>query len=164
MHSLAGIVPVVLIAALAGARAQGADPLAGPAADLGLSFSVEDGVTAGGASGDALMDAGRLAAPWNRDPHRRAAGPSSSVERRVGVRITTRSGRRGFARLRAFLETADPRVFVSVDGVVLTSAPRLVDAQAPIGSSVSHRVKVEVPASEPPGAFASRIVWEVEEP
>jgi hypothetical protein len=89
--------------------------------------------------------------------------PPVTLERRVGVRITSRSGRRGFARLRTYLETSDPRVLVSVDGVVLTTAPRLVDAQAPIGSTVSHRVDVEVPASEPPGAFASRIVWEVEE-
>jgi hypothetical protein len=159
-----GVLTFLVLATLAAAPAQGAQPVAGSAADLGISFSMEEGGGRGGSTGDALLDAGRLVACWSsRTRARMTALPPVTLERRVGVRITSRSGRRGFARLRTYLETLDPRVLVSVDGVVLTTAPRLVDAQAPIGSTVSHRVDVEVPASEPPGAFASRIVWEVEE-
>jgi len=155
------IVSLALAALLGGTLARGADPVAGPNGDLALTFFVEDGP---GGSGDAVMDAGRVSAAWNRGESAPAgAPPSATVERRVGVRVASRSGRGGFARLRAFVESPDPRVVVSVDGAVLTSAPRLVDAHAPIGSTVGHRVRIEVPAPSPPGAFASRIVWEVEE-
>jgi hypothetical protein len=156
MHRLAQVLAaVVALLAPASVRA------GGPAADLGITFTLESGIP-GGTTSEALLDAGPVSAAWNRQPHARIASPF--VERRVGVRITSRSGRRGFVRLRAFLETADARAIVSVDGMALSSAPRLVDAQAPIGSTASHRLTVEVPASEPAGAFTSRIVWEVEEP
>jgi len=155
MHRLAQLLAaVVVLLAPASVRA------GGPAADLGVTFTLESGIPGG--TSEALLDAGPVSAAWNRQSHARIAAPF--VDRRVGVRITSRSGRRGFVRLRAFLETADARAIVSVDGMTLSSAPRLVDAQAPIGSTASHRVTVEVPASEPAGAFTSRIVWEVEEP
>jgi hypothetical protein len=67
-------------------------------------------------------------------------------------------------RLKAFLVTPEPGRVVSVDGIVLSTAPRIVDAQAPIGSTVGHVVRVEVPPAQPAGAFATDIVWEIEEP
>jgi hypothetical protein len=127
---------------------------------LAVTFVTDDALTARGSSG-ALVDLGSLSASWARG---RGQGASAIVvERRVGVRVDG-AGRRGFARLRAHLTNPEPGRVVSIDGMVLSAAPKIVDAQAPIGSTVGHVVRVEVPPSQPAGAFATDIVWEVEEP
>jgi hypothetical protein len=150
-----------LTAALLGGTAVLAAPLPAAAAeDLSVAFVIEG---AARADGHALVDAGTLRAQGRSRPGGARRPEPAAGERRVGVRVTSRSGRLGFVRLRASLETPDPRTVVSVDGVVLTAAPHLVDPHAPIGTVVGHRVRVEAPPDEPPGAFAARIVWEVEE-
>jgi hypothetical protein len=124
-----------------------------------VTFVTDDAPAARGSTG-ALVDLGSLRASWAP----RGRGPSAiTIEKRLGLRVEG-AGRRGFARLKAFLVTPEPGRVVSVDGIVLSAAPRIVDAQAPIGSTVGHVVRVEVPPSQPAGAFATDIVWEVEEP
>jgi hypothetical protein len=128
-------------------------------ARLAVTFVTDDALAAPGASG-ALVDLGSLSASWARG---RGAGASAiAVEKRVGVRIDG-PGRRSFVRLRAYLASPEPGRTVSVDGVVLSAAPRVVDAQAPVGGTVGHVVRVEIPPSQPAGAFAADIVWEIEE-
>jgi hypothetical protein len=127
---------------------------------LALSFVAEGALAARGSTG-ALVDVGSLSASWARG---RGQGPAPiAIEKRIGVRVEG-AGRRGFVRVRAFVATPEPGRVVLVDGIVLSAAPRTVDAQAPIGSTVGHVVRVEVPPSQPAGAFATDIVWEVEEP
>lgn len=80
--------------------------------------------------------------------------------------VTLRIGRasreaRGTATLRAFLETPDPRATIRVDGITLTTAPRVIEHHAPIGIAVTHRIEIEVPVSAPEGALAASIGWEV---
>jgi hypothetical protein len=153
----------VILAALLAAPVLGSDPMPGVRGDLAVTFVSEDGTRDRG--GDALLDLGPVSASWTRAARSaRRSGPEAAVSRRVGVRISSRTGRHGFVRLRAFLATPAQRGSVSVDGVVLTTAPRIVDAQAPIGSTVGHVVKLQVPGSDPAGAFSADIVWEVEEP
>jgi hypothetical protein len=136
-----------------------------PEGDLSVAFVVEDGLAQLGRGGDqARVEVGEVAATWRPNGFgRRASAASTLIQRRVGVRVTSRTGRRGFVRLRASLPITDGRALVSVDGLVLTAAPRLVDAQAPIGSIVGHLVAIQLPASAPAGAFSSEILWEVEE-
>ncbi|MET0552048.1 MAG: hypothetical protein ABW221_03355 [Vicinamibacteria bacterium] len=130
----------------------------GTSGDLVVTF-VTDGVSSGRGSAGALVDLGSVSAAFVR-----GRGPAAAaIEKRLGVRVEA-AGRRGFVRLRAFLSAPEPGRVVSVDGIVLSAAPRIVDAQAPIGSTVGHVVRVDVPPSQPAGAFATDIVWEVEEP
>ena len=80
--------------------------------------------------------------------------------------VTMRIGRasreaRGTATLRAFLETSDPHASVRINGITLTTAPRIIERHAPIGIAVTHRIEIEVPVSAPEGALAASIGWEV---
>jgi hypothetical protein len=156
----------VMLAALAGSVPAAARPMSTTDGDLSVAFVVEDGSPQLGRGGDqARVDVGDVAATWRRNGFgRRASAASTLIQRRVGVRVTSRTGRRGFVRLRASLPITDGRAIASVDGLVLTAAPRLIDAQAPIGSIVGHLVAIQLPASAPAGAFSSEILWEVEEP
>jgi hypothetical protein len=82
--------------------------------------------------------------------------------RRVTMRIGPVShDPAGTSTLGAFLETADPRATVRIDGVTLTNIPRLIRADAPIGVPFSTRIEIEVPASAPEGPLQFAIGWEV---
>lgn len=85
-----------------------------------------------------------------------------TVTKTIGVRLTHRSGATGFARLRASV-AGDGRAAVRVDGLTLTSVPRLVEARAAVGGTGRHRIEIVVPASAPEGALATSIVWEAED-
>jgi hypothetical protein len=150
----------VVLAALLVAPVQA--PAAQPASDLTVVFVGDDGTR--GHAGHAVLDVGSLSARWPGGGRGRRAQATAVVSRRVGVRVESRGGRRGFATLRAYLAMPAQRGTVSVDGVVLTAAPHVVDAQAPIGSTVGHVIRLSVPASDPEGAVSADIVWEVEEP
>jgi hypothetical protein len=83
-------------------------------------------------------------------------------KRRFGLRIGRPSQEsRGTATLRAYLETVDPRCIVKLDGIVLTTQPRIIDRFAPIGITTTHRLEIEVPASAPEGALVTTIGWDV---
>lgn len=150
----------VMMAALLAAPAQGR--AAQPAPELTVTFVSDDGT--GDRAGRAVLDVGSVSASWPSGRRGRRAEAAAVVTRRLGVRVDSRSGRRGFVRLRAYLAVPAERGTVSVDGFVLTTAPHVVDAQAPIGSTVGHVVKLSVPASDPAGSLSADIVWEVEEP
>ena len=99
------------------------------------------GVMGGGS--EALVDAGAM---------------SKVTRKKFGIRI---EGTAATATLRAFLESHDGRATIRVDGIVLGTVPRLIDAQIPIGVVTTHTIEIEVPASIPEGSFASAVRWEV---
>jgi hypothetical protein len=124
--------------------------------DLTLTFV---DVTAGSGS-EAAIDTGTMA--WRQDGPRRDV---TITTRTFGLRIDRRSGdARGTAIVRASLESSDPRCKIRVDGIELGPAPRLIDANAPIGTVTTHRIELEVPVTVPEGAFHSAIHWEVTTP
>ena len=67
----------------------------------------------------------------------------------------------GTATLTAFLENADARCTVRIDGIVLTKAPRTIQRHAPIGVPVAHRIEIEVPRTAGDGPLLMSIGWEV---
>jgi hypothetical protein len=77
-----------------------------------------------------------------------------------GVRVDA-PGMTGTATLQAYLETQDGRCIVRLDGIVLGTAPVVIDAQTPIGQVTNHTLEIEVPKSAPEGVFASSVRWEV---
>lgn len=87
---------------------------------------------------------------------------STITTRTVRLRIGEPSQEpRGTAALHAFLETADPRCIIRVDGIVLTAAPRLIQRHTPIGVAVAHRIEIEVPVQSAEGPLLASIGWEV---
>ncbi|HEY0143436.1 MAG TPA: hypothetical protein VGF48_21270 [Thermoanaerobaculia bacterium] len=127
-------------------RAVAASPLAD---EVTITFV---DVTAGSGS-EAAIDAGVMR--WRK----RNATTSRKM---FGIRIERSSGEaRGTATLRASLESFDPRAKVSINGIELGASPRVIDAQAPIGSVTAYALELEVPRSAAEGTLSSVIRWEV---
>ena len=105
--------------------------------------------------GAAVVDAGTIA--WRGGSRR-----SSVTTRNVTMRIGEPSREpRGTATLRAFVEAFDPRCAVRIDGVPLTTAPRVIRRLAPIGIAFNHRIEIEVPVAAADGPLQVSIGWEV---
>lgn len=103
------------------------------------------------------LDVGTLA--WSRQRGRKGA---TTTRRTFGLRIGRPSREaRGTATLRAFLETADPRAIVKLNGIVLGTQPIVIDRFAPIGVTTTHRLEIEVPTSAPDGPLDMSIGWDV---
>jgi hypothetical protein len=87
---------------------------------------------------------------------------AGKTRKTFGIRIGRASREsQGHATLHAFLETADARCIVRLDGIVLTTQPRIIERFAPIGITTTHRLEIEVPASAPEGALLTTIGWNV---
>lgn len=148
MKIRAWVIPVVFGAVLlaASVEAGGRRPLVAvsfPLPELAITFP------------DGPVDAGTLA--WRGERRR-----SSIVRRAVAVRVGQPSkDPRGTATLRAFLEGADDRAAIRVNGIALTSVPQIVERQAPIGVVFTQRIEIEVSTEQQPGPLAADIRWEV---
>ncbi len=117
--------------------------------DLSLTF------IGSGRAETAMLDAGSIS--WRGGRNR-----FSVTTRTFGVRIGPASREaRATATLRAFLATPDPHATIRIDGVVLGTAPRVIQRHAPIGIAVTHRLEIEVPVSASAGPLAATIGWEV---
>ena len=112
-------------------------------------------------AGHDVLDAGAIAFRPTAVGSKGRRGMAATT-RMFGLRIGQPSREaRGTATLRAFLETADPRCVVRIDGVVLGTAPRVIRHHAPIGIAMRHRLEIEVPPQAPEGALLTTIGWEV---
>ena len=107
----------------------------------------------GGANG--IVDAGTIV--W-RGGSKRSAVSTRTVILRIGE--PSRESR-GTATVRAFLETFDPRCTIRIDGVPLTTVPRVIRRQAPVGIAFTHRIEIEVPRTAADGPLQASIAWEV---
>jgi hypothetical protein len=103
----------------------------------------------------AVLDAGTIA--W-RGGSRRSTVATRTVTLRIGE--PSREPR-GTATVRAFMETFDPRVTIRIDGIALTTAPRVIRRNAPIGVAFTHRIEIDVPVTAADGPLQAPIGWEV---
>lgn len=102
-----------------------------------------------------LLETGTIV--W-RGGTRRSTVTTRTVRMRVGE---ASNESQGSVTIRAFLETTDARCTIRVDGVPLTTAPRVIRTHAPIGVAFAHRIEVEVPISAADGPLQTSIGWEV---
>lgn len=134
-----------MLAALAAGAAAGPAPLA-------LRFVPLDGAT--GLAGDVAVDLGAMSAPAG------AARRKGAVTlRRVGLRLESADRAPTSARVSVALDTESPGSQVRVDGIVLSTVPRLVDPAHRVGTTVPHRIEVTISPEMQPGPFASRLIW-----
>lgn len=91
-----------------------------------------------------------------------AGAIAGRTRKTFGLRVGQASREpRGHVTLRAFLEVADPRCIVRLDGIVLTNQPVTIRRFVPIGITTMHRLEIEVSASAPEGALLTSIRWDV---
>jgi hypothetical protein len=116
-----------------------------------ISFTPMDGIRT---TTWTVLDVGTLA--------RRERARGAHVVRTVAVGIDRVSGvAGGTATLRAQLQLSDGRAIVRINGITLGAAPVVIDARAPIGGAIVHRIEIEVPPAVPAGEVASAIRWDV---
>jgi hypothetical protein len=115
------------------------------------SFRFEwlDGGT--GAAADAYMDLGSVAA----NPAAMRTG-HIVISRRVAVRV---DGPGPVARLSVTLLSDTPGCTLKVDGLPVSTMPRVVEAAHRVGSPVVHRLEITIPRNVPPGAFLTHLQW-----
>lgn len=126
-----------------------------PSTDLAIKIL---GVTAPGE--DAFLEAGEIA-------HRRARDrrDTTLLRREFMMRIGGPArGPSGHAILRAFVDGADPRITVRVDGVKLGREARVIDSRAATGVTSRRTLEIEIPVDVPEGALALTIGWEAVTP
>ncbi len=137
-------------AALASGAHAGSAPLPVP---YSFRFEWLEGGSSGPA-GDGHLDLGTVAAS-------RAAmrNGRTVLTRRVAVRI---EGAGPTARLSVALATEAPGCTVRVDGLAISTIPRVVDAAHRVGAPVVHQIEITIPRNVPPGAFLSNFQWQAE--
>jgi hypothetical protein len=69
------------------------------------------------------------------------------VSTRFGMSIQSGSQHAGSATVLASLAVPDPAYTFRLDGITLATAPQLVQGQARIGTTSTHRLEIEVPTS-----------------
>lgn len=128
----------------AGARA------AAPPAPLTLQFVPLEPGQGSSRNSDAFVDVGAVSAAPGRRP------APIKVQQRVGLRL---EGPAASARVSVALEAEIAGVAVRVDGLPVTTIPRLIDPAHRIGATVVHRIEITIPAHVPPGNFLSNLQW-----
>jgi hypothetical protein len=107
-----------------------------------------------GAAADAHMDLGAVAA--NRAAMRNGR---TVITRRVAVRI---DGPGPTARLSVALDTEAPGCTVRVDGLAVSTIPRVIEAAHRVGAPVVHQIEITIPRNVAPGAFLTNFQWQAE--
>jgi hypothetical protein len=141
----------LLASALCAAGAAAATPAALAPEPLRFAFQVLEGQSAGGLAGAALVELGRLSAHAAR-----GRSPGIVVTRRVAVRL---EGVASSARVSVALLAETPGSTVRLDGVVLSTLPRLIDPVHRVGSTVVHQLEITVPPGVAAGPFLSNLQW-----
>ena len=111
------------------------------------------------------LEAGTGGPDAHPDPGALAATPAAMrggsivIRRRVAVRI---DGPGPFARLSVALGVEAPGCIVRLNGVALSTIPRVIEANHRVGGAVVHQLEISVPRGVPPGAFMTSLQWQAE--
>jgi hypothetical protein len=116
-----------------------------------FSFQVMEGGGAGGPAGAAFLDIGRVSAAEGRARNRGIV-----VTRRIAVKL---EGVASTAKVSVALLAETPGSIIRLDGIQLTSIPRLIDPVHRVGSTVVHQLEMSIPAGVPAGPFLSNLQW-----
>jgi hypothetical protein len=150
-NSFPGLLLLLLVATPALAAAPAVTG-AGATSAVTVHFVPLDSATWSAASGDAFVDFGTVALQ---------SGTSRGivVHRRVAVRLDGYPGAPASARLSVALTAEAAGCTVRVDGVTLSTLPRMIDPVHRIGSDVVHEIEVTIPTTVPAGTFLSDLQW-----
>jgi hypothetical protein len=121
---------------------------------LALRFVPLDTALQSGADGLASVDLGVVSAN-TQGRH----GRSITIRRRIAVLLDGGAGTSASARLSVVLATEMPDCVVRVDGLAVSTVPRLVAQAHRIGTPVVHDIEVTIPAHVAEGPFLSALQW-----
>jgi len=143
-----------LIAACAAAAfARGAQAATAPIPEP-YSFRFEWLEGWGGVGADAHLELGAIAAT----PSAMRSG-RILVTRRLAVRI---DGSGPAVRLLVALDADAPGCTIRLDGVALSTIPRVIAAAHRVGAPVVHQLELAVPRGVPAGRFLTHLQWQAE--
>jgi hypothetical protein len=142
-----------VLAACAAAFAGAAQAATAPPTDP-YSFRFEWLEGGGGAGADAQLDLGAVAAT----PAAIRSG-RILVTRRVAVRI---DGAGNAVRLLVALGAEAPGCTMRLDGMALSTIPRVIDAAHRVGTPVVHQLEIAIPRGVPAGRFLANLQWQAE--
>lgn len=138
--------------ALAASAGTAGVSVSAPATALTLRLLPLDGAARSDAAGDAFVHIGSVSA--HPGPGRKNA--PIVVRQRVGLRL---DGQYASARVSVALAVETPGCIVRVDGVTLSTVPRMINPVHRVGATVAHVIEMTIPASVPAGAFLSNLQW-----
>lgn len=124
----------------------------GAASAVTIRFVSLDSSTRSAAGSDAFVDFGSVALQTD-------VGRSIVVRRRIAVRLDGYPGAPASARLSVALRAEAPGCTVRVDGVTLSTLPRIIDPVHRIDTDVVHEIEVTIPTTVPAGTFLSDLQW-----
>jgi hypothetical protein len=142
----------LLAATSAPAASAGTVAVSGPASALTLRLLPLDGAVHTDAGGDAFVHVGSVSA--HPAPGRKSA--PILVRQSVGLRL---DGQYASARVSVALAVETPGCVVRVDGLSLSTVPRMINPVHRVGATVVHEIEMTIPASVPAGAFLSNLQW-----
>lgn len=131
-----------------------AAPAAVPASSLSLHLTALEAGAAGPGASLAHVQLGTLAATPAR-------GRLSAIARRQRVAVRL-DGSTAHARLSVALASEMPGWVVRVDGLRLSTIPRIVDPAHRVGATVVHEVEITIDGAAPAGPFLSNLQWVAE--
>ena len=144
---------LALALALVAAPVQAASPV-GPATPLTFRFEPLDAPTRSVLDGDAFVDIGTVTAQTGAQRRRGIV-----VRQRVAVRLDGRPGTASSARVSVALSAETPGCTVRLNGVPVTTLPRLIDPVHRVGAPVVYEIEMTIPPSVPAGPLLSSIQW-----
>jgi len=142
--------PVLACAAFTGGAGAAPPSVLAPE-PIRFVFQVIEGGGTGSMAGDAFLDIGSVSAGPGR-----TRGKAIVVTRRIAVRL---DGMAPTARVSVALLAETPGCTVRLNGLTLSSVPRLVDPMHRIGSAVVHQLEMSIPAGVPAGPLLSNLQW-----
>jgi hypothetical protein len=133
-----------------------AAPVAVPGSTSVLTVNLVpiDTATRSVGNGHAVADFGAVTAN-----HSTSRARSIVIRRRVAVRLDHSLGTTPSARLSVALTSDMQGSTVRVDGVPLSTIPRMIDPVHRIGTAVVHEIEITIPNSVPAGAFHNDLQW-----
>ena len=152
MRRALSVCVLALLAGTSALAAAGTVAVSTPASALTLRLLPLDGAARSDAAGDAFVHIGSVSA--HPGPGRKNA--PIVVRQSVGLRL---DGQYASARVSVALAVATPGCIVQVDGLTLSTVPRMINPVHRVGATVVHAVEMTIPASVPAGAFLSNLQW-----
>lgn len=128
----------------------------------GFSVQVFADESPASAAGNATVDVGDLSLQSPKVArHGRGRASSFSVVRHFRLRVERADRQSGRVEISAYLLQDCFNCRLRIDGVEISTVPKVIASNTQINTSIGHRLEIEVPTEAAAGALNAEIGWEV---
>jgi hypothetical protein len=154
------ILSVLLLLLISSAMSQSRGEELRDSPGFSVDVSADEGRAAVG--GNAVVDLGDLSLSSPK-VSRRGQGRTSSyvITRHFRLRVARSDRQNGRVEVSAYLLQDCFNCKLRIDGVEISTIPKVVAADTQLNTSISHRLEIEVPNEAAAGALNAEIGWEV---